>query len=784
LREEAKETSGVTSALLLDYLDRVGGRDVLLTVLCACGLENCEGELRDQNTWFSWETKIALFEATAIVLEKPEFLSEMASYALDAKVAEGLRVALRTLGSPQLVLRNIVRANARFVRSHVLELSELRDGHARLRFSEIGDGRRYHRMDCQYTSGLLAVIPELFGLPAARVSHFQCATDGADACEFELHWTERRRSGSRIAVAGAAAMGMTIASAVVFPPALPWTGSATAAAASAFVHERWRWRREQWQHLQRQADDSDEVAQRLFASLQDLVSDLRFEEVVAKVTRNAQAAVGGREFLLVVREGDRLTCQSCSDLPRSVVSAIEEWANGSPRVLEASLLLDDVSSIAELRQLTELDDPLRSLASATLNSGGAPFGLLVALGGQQQTFLPGDITVLESYAAQVAIALTNARLYHNERTLAARDPLTGLLNHRSFHEALDAELERCRHEDSCASLVLLDLDHFKRVNDEDGHAGGDRLLRAVSQALAAGCRPQDLTFRIGGDEFALLLPGLTERSATEVADRVCSTIAGLDQRIGASSGVVCAGASDTDKDGLLARADRRLYAGKQAGATGLNQRRSPGEPITTQMAIDLLLATARLHHPPTFDHCQAVARLAVCVADRLGSNSRERELIEHAALLHDLGKVAIPQEVLDKTAALTEQEWTVIRRHPDDGADTLQRVPGLAPVAAAVRASHERWDGTGYPRGLAADRIPLAARIIAACDAFHAMTSPRPYCQPRTQSEAIDELQTCSGSQFDPAVTRALVSELSEQADALVSHSRAPLPHKRQHAPV
>ena len=661
LRDDAKETSGVTSALLLDYLDRVGGREAVSAVLSTCGLEQCEHELRDQNTWFSWETKIGLFEATAVVLDKPDFLSEMASYALDAKVAEGLRVALRTLGSPQLVLRNIVRANARFVRSHVLELSELRNGHAHLRFSEIGDGRRYHRMDCQYTSGLLAVIPELFGLPAARVSHFQCATDGADACEFELHWTERGRSGTGLAIAGAAAMGMTIASAVVFPPALLWMGSATAVAAGALGRDRWRWHRDQWNHLRRQADDSDEVAQRLFASLQDLVSDLRFEEVVAKVTRNAQAAVGGREFLLVVREGDRLTCQSASDLPDSAVSAIEDWANGSPRVLETSLLLDDVSRVHELRPLIELKDPLRSLASATLNSGGDPFGLLVALGGQQETFLPGDITVLESYAAQVAIALTNARLYDNERSLAARDPLTGLLNHRSFHEALDAELERCVREDCCASLVLFDLDHFKRVNDEDGHAGGDRLLRAASQALAAACRPQDLTFRVGGDEFAVLLPGLPEDVATEVAARICTTIADLDPRIGASSGVACAVVSDANKDALLARADRRLYAGKQAGARGLHERSSPGEPITTQAAINLLLATARLHHSPTFDHCQAVAAMAVCVADRLGSNSRERELIEQAALLHDLGKVAIPQELLDKPG---RADRTRVGAHP------------------------------------------------------------------------------------------------------------------------
>src|SRR5205807_9420635 len=152
LRDEAKETSGVTSALVLAYLDRVGGHDAVEAVLRRCGLEGCERELRDENTWFSWETKIALFEATAAVLDKPDFLQDMATFALDANVAGGLKVALRTLGSPQFVFRNIVRANARFVRSHVLELLKLGDGYALLRFSEIGGGRRHHRLDCDRTA--------------------------------------------------------------------------------------------------------------------------------------------------------------------------------------------------------------------------------------------------------------------------------------------------------------------------------------------------------------------------------------------------------------------------------------------------------------------------------------------------------------------------------------------------------------------------------------------------------------------------------------------------------
>jgi diguanylate cyclase (GGDEF)-like protein len=554
----------------LGYLDLVGGPGAVATVLHRCGLEDCERELRDENSWFSWETKIALFEAAARVLGNPEFMDEMAAYWLDASVAGGHKVALRTLGSPQFVLRNIAGANARFNRSHLLELLDLGDGHALVRFSEIGGGHRYHRLDCDYTAAMLALIPGLFGLGAAHVSHIQCAADGADACLFEMHWTERPHTRCHaVAAAAATAVGLT-AAAVLAPVALPFVAAAGLIAGGLLVREREHWRAEQMRHLERQVHDSEQVTQRLLESLQDVVSDLRLEEVVAKVTRNAQAAVGGREFLLFVREGDRLVCQSSSSLSRAVVEAIDAWANGSPRLLEQSLAIDDVSRLSGLAPLLALDSPLCSLASAPLHSRGEPFGLLVALGGQQRTFLPRDVSVLESYAAPVAIALSNARLYQNERSLAARDPLSGLLNHRSFHDEVETELARCAREQLYSSVVLIDLDAFKSINDADGHAAGDRLLRATARVISETCRREDLAFRVGGDEFALLLPGLIWNEAVVVAKRVCSAIAELNPRIGASAGIACAGPNDCDKDEVLARADARLYAAKRGDVAPLH----------------------------------------------------------------------------------------------------------------------------------------------------------------------------------------------------------------------
>jgi diguanylate cyclase (GGDEF)-like protein/putative nucleotidyltransferase with HDIG domain len=761
LSEEAKETAGITSALLLGFLNQVGGPGAVADVLGRCGLADHESELRDENAWFSWETKIELFEAAAAVLDDPDFLEHMSRHALDLNVGAGLKVALRTLGSPEFVMRNIVRANARFNRSHGMALDTLESGHAVLRFFELGGGHRHHQLDCAYTAAMVATIPELFGLPRATVRQSACVGHGGEACVFDLRWEERPGHRLRYGLLGAASLAGLAASAVLVPVVLPVAGAVAAAVAGLAWNDHRRWERRRWRDLRRQVDNTEEVAQRLFASLQDLVSDLRLEEVVAKVTRNAQAAMAGRDFLLLVRDGGRLVCQSCSGLPPSAQQAVESWAANSPQAQAASQLIDAVEAVPSLAPLVGLADPLCSLASAPLTYGGEPLGLLVALAGQEMSFLPGELSVLESYAAQVAIAIGNARLYQNQRSLAARDPLTGLLNHRSFHEELDAALHSSSHEAFFSSLVLIDLDQFKLVNDEDGHAAGDRVLRAAARALADACRREDLAFRVGGDEFALLLPRLDEAGGRKVAERVCAAIAAIDRRMGASAGVAAAAPGATDKAALLALADSRLYEAKRSSGQPRAERELlTVAPISADRAIALLAAALELHDGATAEHSDDVAELALAVAARLGLGADETELVRRTALLHDVGKLAIPRDLLLKPGHLTQEEWMIVRRHPVDGAELLERDPALASIAPGVRASHERWDGAGYPDGLAGEEIPLVARVVAVCDAFEAMTGNRLYRTPRTRGEAVVELEACAGSQFDPAVVGALVDEL------------------------
>ena len=203
-----------------------------------------------------------------------------------------------------------------------------------------------------------------------------------------------------------------------------------------------------------------------------------------------------------------------------------------PSDLDAATLIDDLSTVRVARPArgTDPDVPLRSLCAAPLVFHGRRVGVLVALANGAAGFLPNDVALLESYAMQAAIALTNAQMFEDQQALASRDPLTELFNHREFHESIGRELERCRRHGGTVAVVLLDLDGFKSVNDMRGHAAGDRVLRGVAQALARTARASDIAFRIGGDEFALLLPDTSGRDAIAAAERAAEVIAQVDER--------------------------------------------------------------------------------------------------------------------------------------------------------------------------------------------------------------------------------------------------------------
>ena len=353
--------------------------------------------------------------------------------------------------------------------------------------------------------------------------------------------------------------------------------------------------------------------------------------------------------------------------------------------------------------------------------------------------------------------------------LALTDPLTGLGNHRHFHERLQRELTTAADSDGLVSLCLLDIDNFKRINDQFGHPVGDRVLSQVAARLRQGGE----AFRLGGDEFAVLLPGIEENMALGVAQSIVARICESDLAVGemtVSAGVATFPQHGRERDSLIRLADGALYWAKENGKNQVRLARpdvsalsvlrrvaSGADRVARLRAAASLARAVDSRDAYTGSHSERVAILAAQIATQLGRPSEEVELTRLAASLHDLGKLAIPEEILRKPGALTDSERLVLERHPQIGYRMLESL-GVEPIADWVRHHHERWDGAGYPDGLADVKIPLGARIIFVADAFDAMTSNRLYRTPLTHEEALREVERCSGSQFDPDVVHAFLT--------------------------
>ncbi len=434
--------------------------------------------------------------------------------------------------------------------------------------------------------------------------------------------------------------------------------------------------------------------------------------------------------------------------------------------------------------------------------------------------------------------VSSARRLHD---LAARDPLTGLRNHRDFREALVIEVERAARYHRQLSVAIFDVDAFSRMNAEGGRAHGDAVLKSIAGVIEQVSRRPDLAARIGGDEFGLILPETDAKGAARAAERVISRIAELyDLDVGLSYGVAARSAEEESAEELLWAAERSLLASKPLPSPGSDQARfGPRAEATvrrllhlsrSELGLDLvafrtyvtepevlrlieaelpqgphrhpkpsardaammrllaglieevvdqertahheheaaveltgihaLLAALEARDQYTGEHSRFVVRLARGVAERLGLDERESLEVEQVALLHDVGKVGIPDSILLKRGPLSEAEWELMRQHPAVGERIVANTESLAHLAPAIRAEHERVDGGGYPDGLRGDEIPIASRITLACDAYHAMTSDRPYRKALSEADARAELLANAGTQFDRDVAEALIAEL------------------------
>ncbi len=360
-------------------------------------------------------------------------------------------------------------------------------------------------------------------------------------------------------------------------------------------------------------------------------------------------------------------------------------------------------------------------------------------------------TVLVVSARLMFTVRENLTMLVGSRLLALTDPLTGLGNRRALME--DLELA-CRMGSASESwqLILYDLNGFKRYNDTYGHPAGDALLARLSAKLSAIVAAHGNAYRMGGDEFCVLLRATAGDDAL-----VSGSVAALSERgpgfsIGAAHGEVSIPAEGSDSAAVLQLADQRLYARKgqtREGSAALQLR-------------DVLLQAFHERYPDLQEHQRGVGALVLAVGRQLGLEGEELDVLARAAELHDVGKIAIPDAILAKPGPLDEVEWQFMHRHTILGERILMAASALRPVARLVRSSHERFDGGGYPDGLKGEEIPLGARIIFVCDAYDAMTSNRAYSRAIAPAQALRELQACAGTQFDAKVVEAFIATLAE----------------------
>ena len=433
--------------------------------------------------------------------------------------------------------------------------------------------------------------------------------------------------------------------------------------------------------------------------------------------------------------------------------------------------------------------------------------------GRVQPLRETEQDIMLTFAERAGIAMRNAHTLDQAQKLSVTDSVTGLPNHRYFHTRFDEELEKTRDAGGSITVMMIDLDRFKVYNDSFGHAAGDVALKAAARTISSTMRREDTVTRYGGEEFVAILPGVDIQTAPMRAQEICDTLAKVFMYnpktifapLTASVGWATYPVDARNRDELLNRADLAMYMAKKRGrncicgacelesvaaldsvlaevvaqlasadtvgpgmVANLEKRLgqiansshleelaegmlSPNSESTLE-ALNALAASIDAKDPYTSGHSQSVAKLAEDLGDMLQLSAAHKNQLRLAAILHDVGKIGVVDKVLLKEGKLDEDEKLIMRMHPILGARILQPIKAFRQILNVVLHHHEWYDGSGYPDGLAGQNIPLHARIVSVCDAYHAMTSTRPYRQRRTPEFAMAQLEAGKGTQFDPII--------------------------------
>jgi len=407
-------------------------------------------------------------------------------------------------------------------------------------------------------------------------------------------------------------------------------------------------------------------------------------------------------------------------------------------------------------------------------------GLLVCNPVTGNGYTEEDKQALLNLAVHASTAIENAHYVKRTEQQAVTDSLTGLYNHLEFQKRLDEETERARRYERRLSLLMMDIDHFKSFNDTYGHPFGDSILKKISDLILSQIRSVDIAARYGGEEFTVILPETPVEGAFWVAERIRSRIfetvfdPNPETKMQVTVSIGIAGLEDArDRFALISAADRALYIAKEAGrnrscqySTAFDAMIENDEMNPDELRAGLLRNLAKTvdaKSPYTRGNSEEVARLTVQLAESLRLSPEERAGLQQAALLHHIGTANISGKILNKETTLTNEEQKIIRAHPMMAEMLLKQSPHLDIVLPAVLYHHERFDGKGYPSGLAGDQIPFSARVLAVTSAYHTMISDRPYRKRQTPEEAKVELRKNAGLQFDPEIVEAFIKMLEEQ---------------------
>jgi len=521
---------------------------------------------------------------------------------------------------------------------------------------------------------------------------------------------------------------------------------------------------------------------------QRMGSVLDLSELAEAILRPLTKAVGANQAtLLLSNDGDFLS-QFAERLvegePITLIKLVKDspiinWLTREDKPLSRELI--DVAP--EFKELSEverksLDGPGIGLLFP-IKSKGNLIGIL-ALSKKQSggSYSTDDMDLLVTVASEAGVVMENAQLYAKAKERAHTDELTGLFNHRYFHERLDEEISRCSRFGDIFSLLFLDMDLFKAYNDIYGHLAGDDMLKQIGQYIKNSVRGIDMAFRYGGDEFTVILPQASLEDSCKVAERIRKRIeVEMDSKgapLTCSLGIASWPTDGVMREEIIQAADASLYYAKQMGrnriclaseimtsevlSMGTKPDREPGILST----IYALAATVDAKDHYTYGHSKKVSKYATDIAEALGYSQERIATLRAAALLHDIGKIGVSDRVLMKPGPLSDEDWEPIRAYPKLGVAILKHVESLSGCLAAIQYHHERYDGTGYPAGLKGENIPLDARIMAVADSYDAMTSLRPYRQGKfTPEQALAELKHCAGAQFDPKIIEvfATISE-------------------------